>query len=123
MLFVAVFFTNFDLYNYGNGVLYPVAPKYMMLVLGVLSLPVVWQRLRQGRVRFNDKLLIFVFCCCLIFLASLLVHFDGENLDLFEVQISGLSLLLLCYLVFQDGYVLLAARRTMLVCLVLAILV
>jgi hypothetical protein len=123
VLFVAVFFTNFDLYNYTNGVLYPVAPKYMMLALGVLSLPVVWQGLRQGSVRLNDKLLIFVICCCLIFLASLLAHFDGENLDLFEVQIAGLLLLLLCYLVIQDGYVLLAARRTMLVCLILAILV
>jgi O-Antigen ligase len=123
ILFVAAFYTNFDLYNYVTGLIYPVAPTYVILGLGILSLPIVWLRVREGKVRFDDKLLAFVLISASISLASLIIHFDDENLNFSRVQLSSLLFLLLCYFIFRGDNARLAARRTMLVCLVLAILI
>ena len=119
---VAVFFTNLSLYKYQIEPLTILEPKYDLLVLGVLCLPVVWHRVRQGRVPFNDKLLLFVFVAVLVFLVGTLVHSGSTSLSPLILQFTGLAFLVLCYLLFKDDETLFQARRAILVCLVLAVL-
>jgi hypothetical protein len=74
-------------------------------------------------VPFNDKLLLFVFVAVLVLLVGTLVHSGGTSLSPLILQFTGFAFLVLCYLLFKDDETLFHAKRAVLVCLILAVLI
>jgi len=122
MLCVVVFFTNLDIYIYMNNIIL-IPPKYFMLSIGLLSLPLIWQLFSRRKLLLANKLFIFVFTLFVIYFVFLIVYFNDQNYILFREQVTGLAFLTICYILFQERKALLVARRAMLVCVILAILI
>jgi hypothetical protein len=120
-ILVAVFYTDLSSYNYANDLLFSLAPRYVMLALGVLYLPILWKQVKQREVRFDDKLPLFAMVSAFVLSLGFVIHLGTESLSFFAVELSGLAFLLLCYLLFQDEVASFVARRAVLGCLVLAI--
>ena len=120
---VALFFTDFSAYKYSSDLLPFAAPKYDLLILGVLCLPVIWYLVRRGRIRFGDKFLLFILVAALVISSGLVVHPGGTSPSLLTAQLTGVAFLAICYFVFWDDKSSLFARRAVLVFVVLGILV
>lgn len=122
VLWVVIFYTYIDIYNFMTNI-WPLTPKHFVLLLGIASLPIIYNVVKQEKNKVINLFTVCTFAVSALFLVSLFFNYRAENLELFRMQALSMAFLFVLYFLFINNNCRKSAQYAILACLIFATLI